>query len=151
MSPEIVADLCQATDLALSAIRQTAAAISHLMLQRKIDGLIFQGKRRKKSLLDTPTLPSGFFETAVETVMERFIEARGSRGPLGGIFLAGSNLLLPPNPLTLTRDKFLGQKIRLSAHIPHLRSICFPKDGFLLVGLFSSGKLKTGVRDPDKA
>ncbi|KAI2645290.1 NADP-dependent malic enzyme, chloroplastic [Labeo rohita] len=73
LSPDQVAELRRTTDLALRATKQAATVMGRIMAAVVILG----GKRKEMGfLLDAPVLPSEHFGTSVETVVERFREAK---------------------------------------------------------------------------
>ncbi len=82
LSPEAVAELRRATDLALRASKQTTAAISRsmaAMVATEKDlwvNLAEIGENEFFFLLNTPVLPLELFGTSVETVIHKFREAR---------------------------------------------------------------------------
>ncbi len=86
LSPDEVAELRRTTDLALRATKQAATAMSrsmaamvvterHLWVNLAPPSGILE-KKEKGFLLDAPISPSQLFGTSVETVVEKFREAR---------------------------------------------------------------------------
>ncbi len=82
LPPEAVTELRRTTDLALRATKQTAAAIGRSMAAMVATerhlwmNLADIGEKEKRFLLDAPVSPSEFFGTSVETVVEKFREAK---------------------------------------------------------------------------
>ncbi|MGL5882283.1 MAG: hypothetical protein ACRCY0_03465, partial [Synechococcus elongatus] len=82
LSPDAVAELRQATDLALRATKQTAASIGRSMAamvatERHLWLTMTDiGEKEKGSLLDAPVSPSELFGGSVEAVVGRFREAK---------------------------------------------------------------------------
>ncbi len=79
---EAVIELHRTTDLALRATKQTAAAIGRSMVAMVATerhlwmNLADIGEKEKRFLLDAPVSPSELFGTSVETVVEKFKEAK---------------------------------------------------------------------------
>ncbi len=82
LSPDEVAELCRTTDLALRATKQAATAMGRSMAAMVVTerhlwmNLADIGKKEKGFLLDAPVSPSELFGTSVETVVEKFREAK---------------------------------------------------------------------------
>ncbi|KAL0169000.1 hypothetical protein M9458_037222, partial [Cirrhinus mrigala] len=82
LSPDEVAELRRTTDLALRATKQAATAMGRSMgamvvMERHLwVNLADLGKKERGFLLDAPVSPSELFGTSVETVVEKFREAR---------------------------------------------------------------------------
>ncbi len=79
LSTDEVAELRRTMDLALRAIKQAATAMGRSMaaMERHLwVNLADLEKKEKGFLLDAPILPSELFGTSVETVVEKFSEAR---------------------------------------------------------------------------
>ncbi len=78
LSPDAVNGLHDATDFALMATKYTAQAIGKdngflVVLQRHL--LLCLKDADRKVLLNAPVTPSGLFGDAVESIIERFVEA----------------------------------------------------------------------------
>ncbi len=88
LSPDEVAELRRTTDLALRATKQAATAMGRSMAAMVVTerhlwvNLADLEKKEKGFLLDTPFLPSQLFGTSVETVVEKFREARARSAAL---------------------------------------------------------------------
>ncbi len=82
LPPEAVTELRRTTDLALRTTKQTAAAIGRSMAAMVATerhlwmNLADIGEKEKRFLLDAPVSPSELFGTSVETVVEKFREAK---------------------------------------------------------------------------
>ncbi len=82
LSPVEVAELRRTTDLALRATKQAATAMGRSMAAMVVTerhlwvNLADLEKKEKGFLLDAPVSPSELFGTSVETVVEKFKEAR---------------------------------------------------------------------------
>ncbi len=82
LSPDEVAELRRTTDLALHATKQAANAIDRSMVAMVVTernlwvNLADTGSKEKGFLLDVPVSPSELFGTSVETVVEKFKEAK---------------------------------------------------------------------------
>ncbi len=82
LSPDEVAELRRTTDLALRATKQAATAMGRSMAAMVVTerhlwvNLADLEKKEKGFLLDAPVSPSELFGTSVETVVEKFKEAR---------------------------------------------------------------------------
>ncbi len=82
LSPDEVAELRRTTDLALRATKQAASAMGRSMAAMVVTerhlwvNLADLEKKEKGFLLDTPISPSQLFGASVETVVEKFREAR---------------------------------------------------------------------------
>ncbi len=82
LSPDEVAELRSTTDLALRATKQAATAMGRSMVAMVVTerhlwvNLADLEKKEKGFLLDAPVSPSERFGTSVETVVEKFKEAR---------------------------------------------------------------------------
>ncbi len=82
LSPDEVAELRRTTDLALRATKQAASAMGRSMaamvvMERHLwVNLADLEKKEKGFLLDAPVSPSQLFGASVETVVEKFREAR---------------------------------------------------------------------------
>ncbi|KAI2665725.1 Lamina-associated polypeptide 2, isoform alpha [Labeo rohita] len=82
LSPDEVAELRRTTDLALRATKQAATAMGRSMGAMVVTerhlwvNLADLGKKERGFLLDAPVSPSELFGTSVETVVEKFREAR---------------------------------------------------------------------------
>ncbi len=82
MSPDEVAKLHRTTDLALRAAKQAATAMGRYMASMVVMeqylwvNLADIGKKEKGFLLYAPVSPSELFGTSVETVVEKFREAK---------------------------------------------------------------------------
>ncbi|KAI2645180.1 Lamina-associated polypeptide 2, isoform alpha [Labeo rohita] len=82
LSPDEVAELRRTTDLALRATKQAATAMGRSMAAMAVTerhlwvNLADLGRREKGFLLDVPVSPSELFGTSVETVIEKFREAK---------------------------------------------------------------------------
>ncbi len=82
LSPDEVAELRRTTDLALRATKQAATAMGRSMAAMVVTerhlwvNLADLEKKEKGFLLDAPISPSQLFGTSVETVVEKFREAR---------------------------------------------------------------------------
>ncbi len=82
LSPDEVAELRRTTDLALRATKQAATAMGRSMAAMVVTerhlwvNLADIGKKEKGFLLDAPFSPSELFGTSVETVVEKFREAK---------------------------------------------------------------------------
>ncbi len=82
LSPDEVAELRHTTDLALRATKQAATAMGRSMaamvvMERHLwVNLADIGKKEKGFLLDALVLPSELFGTSIETVVEKFREAK---------------------------------------------------------------------------
>ncbi len=82
LSPDEVAELRRTTDLALRATKQAATAMGRsvaamVVMQRHLwVNLADIGRKEKGFLLDAPVSPSELFGTSVETVVEKFKEAK---------------------------------------------------------------------------
>ncbi len=82
LSPDEVAELLCTTDLALRATKQAATAMGRSMAAMVVTerhlwvNLADLEKKEKGFLLDAPISPSELFGTSVETVVEKFREAR---------------------------------------------------------------------------
>ncbi|KAL0152362.1 hypothetical protein M9458_052087 [Cirrhinus mrigala] len=82
LSPDEVAELRHTTDLALRATKQAATAMGRSMGAMVVTerhlwvNLADLGKKERGFLLDAPVSPSELFGTSVETVVEKFREAR---------------------------------------------------------------------------
>ncbi len=82
LPPEAVSELRRTTDLALRATKQTAAAIGRSMAAMAATerhlwvNLADIREEEKRFLLDAPVSPSELFGTSVETVVDRFKEAK---------------------------------------------------------------------------
>ncbi len=82
LSPDEVAELRRTTDLALRATKQAATAMGRSMAAMVVTerhlwvNLADIGKKEKGFLLDAPVSPSELFGTSVETVVEKFREAK---------------------------------------------------------------------------
>ncbi len=82
LPPEAVTELRRTTDLALRATKQTAAVIDRSMAAMVATerhlwmNLADIGEKEKRFLLDAPVSPSELFGTSVETVVEKFREAK---------------------------------------------------------------------------
>ncbi len=82
LSPDEVAELRRTIDLALHATKQAATVMGRSMaamvvMERHLwVNLADIGKKEKGFLLDAPVSPSELFGTSVETVVEKFREAR---------------------------------------------------------------------------
>ncbi len=82
LSPDEVAELRRTTDLALRATKQAATAMGRSMEAMVVTerhlwvNLADIGKKEKGFLLDAPVSPSELFGTSVETVVEKFKEAK---------------------------------------------------------------------------
>ncbi|KAL0180337.1 hypothetical protein M9458_025779, partial [Cirrhinus mrigala] len=81
--PDEVAELRRTTDLALRATKQAATAMGRSMGAMVVTerhlwvNLADLGKKERGFLLDAPVSPSELFGTSVETVFEKFREAKG--------------------------------------------------------------------------
>ncbi|KAL0148027.1 hypothetical protein M9458_056642 [Cirrhinus mrigala] len=81
-SPDEVAELRRTTDLALRATKQAATAMGRSMAAMVVTerhlwvNLADLGKKEKGFLLDAPVSPSELFGTSIETVIEKFREAK---------------------------------------------------------------------------
>ncbi len=82
LSPDEVAELRRTMDLALRATKQAATAMGRSMAAMVVTerhlwvNLADLEKKEKGFLLDAPVSPSELFGTSVETVVEKFKEAR---------------------------------------------------------------------------
>ncbi len=82
LSPDEVAELRRTTDLALRATKQAASAMGRSMAAMVVTerhlwvNLADLEKKEKGFLLDAPISPSQLFGASVETVVEKFREAR---------------------------------------------------------------------------
>ncbi len=82
LSPDEVAELRRTTDLALRATKQAASAMGRSMAAMVVTerhlwvNLADLEKKEKGFLLDAPVSPSQLFGASVETVVEKFREAR---------------------------------------------------------------------------
>ncbi len=82
LSPDEVAELRRTTDLALRATKEAATAMGRSMAAMVVTerhlwvNLADIGKKEKGFLLDAPVSPSELFGTSVETVVEKFKEAK---------------------------------------------------------------------------
>ncbi len=82
LSPDEVAEQHRTTDLALRATKQAATAMGRSMAAMVVTerhlwvNLADLRKKEKGFLLDAPISPSELFGTSVETVVEKFREAR---------------------------------------------------------------------------
>ncbi len=82
LSPDEVAELRRTTDLALRATKQAATAMGRSMSAMMVMdrhlwvNLADLEKKEKGFLLDAPISPSELFGTSIETVIEKFREAR---------------------------------------------------------------------------
>ncbi len=82
LSPDEVAELRRTTDLALCATKQAATAMGRSMAAMVVTerhlwvNLADIGKKEKGFLLDAPVSPSELFGTSIETVVEKFREAK---------------------------------------------------------------------------
>ncbi len=82
LSPDEVAELRRTTDLALRATKQAASAMGRSMAAMVVTerhlwvNLADLEKKEKGFLLDVPVSPSQLFGASVETVVEKFREAR---------------------------------------------------------------------------
>ncbi len=82
LSPDGVAELRRTTDLALRATKQAATAMGRSMAAMVVTerhlwvNLADLEKKEKGFLLDAPVSPSELFGTSVDTVVEKFREAR---------------------------------------------------------------------------
>ncbi len=82
LSPDEVAELRRTTDLALRATKQATTAMGRSMaamvvMERHLwVNLADIGKKEKGFLLNAPVSPSELFGTSVETVVEKFREAK---------------------------------------------------------------------------
>lgn len=82
LSPDEVAELRRTTDLALRATKQAATAMGRSMAAMVVTerhlwvDLADLEKKEKGFLLDAPVSPSELFGTSVETVVEKFREAK---------------------------------------------------------------------------
>ncbi|KAL0157252.1 hypothetical protein M9458_048498 [Cirrhinus mrigala] len=82
LSPDEVAELRCTTDLAIRATKQAATAIGRSMAAMVVTerhlwvNLADLGRKEKGFLLDAPVSPSELFGTSVETVIEKFREAK---------------------------------------------------------------------------
>ncbi len=82
LSPDEVAELRRTTDLALRATKQAATDMGRSMAAMVVTerhlwvNLADLEKKEKGFLLDAPILPSELFGTSIETVVEKFREAR---------------------------------------------------------------------------
>ncbi|KAL0159629.1 hypothetical protein M9458_043354, partial [Cirrhinus mrigala] len=82
LSPDEVAELRRTTDLALRATKQAATAMGRSMGAMVVTerhlwvNLADLGKKERGFLLDAPVSPSELFGASVETVVEKFREAR---------------------------------------------------------------------------
>ncbi len=84
LSPDEVAEFCRTTDLALRANKQTVTAIGRLMAAMVVMvrhlwvNLADIGTKERGFPLNAPLSPSELFGTSVETVVEKFKEAKAS-------------------------------------------------------------------------
>ncbi len=82
LSPDEVAELRRTTDLALRATKQAATAMGRSMAAMVVTEIHLWviladiGKKEKGFPLDTPVSPSELFGSSVETVVEKFREAK---------------------------------------------------------------------------
>ncbi|KAL0188890.1 hypothetical protein M9458_015989, partial [Cirrhinus mrigala] len=82
LSPDEVAELRRTTDLALHATKQAATAMGRSMAAMVVTerhlwmNLADIGRKEKGFLLDSPVSASELFGTSVETVVEKFKEAK---------------------------------------------------------------------------
>ncbi len=82
LSPDEVAELRRTTDLALRATKQAATAMGRSMAAMVVTerhlwvNLADLERKEKGFLLDAPVSPSELFGTSVDTVVEKFKEAR---------------------------------------------------------------------------
>ncbi len=98
LSPDEVAELRRTTDLALHATKQAATAMGRSMAAMMVTerhlwvNLTDIGKKNKGFLLDAPVSPSKLFSTSVETVVEKFREAKACWAAFKPSFQEGPGL-----------------------------------------------------------
>ncbi len=129
LSPDEVAELRRTTDLALRATKQAATAMGRSMAAMVVTerhlwvNLADIGKKEKGFLLDAPVSPSELFGTSVETVVEKFREAK-ARSAAFKSFIPRRSRSEPeqrrgPGP-SLSGDQRWAQKASVAARAPPL-------------------------------
>ncbi len=131
LSPDEVAELRRTTDLALRATKQAATAMGRSMAAMVVTerhlwvNLADLEKKEKGFLLDAPVSPSELFGTSVETVVEKFKEAK-ARSAAFETFIPGRPRSEPeqsrgPGP-AWSEDRRRAQKASVTTRaLPHLR------------------------------
>ncbi|KAI2643018.1 Lamina-associated polypeptide 2, isoform alpha [Labeo rohita] len=127
LSPDEVAELRRTTDLALRATKQAATAMGRSMAARVVTerhlwvNLADLGRKEKGFLLDVPISPSELFGTSVETVIEKFKEAK-TRSTAFKTFIPRRSRSEPehqrgPGP-SQSEDRRQAQKASVAARAP---------------------------------
>ncbi len=127
LSPDEVAELRRTTDLALRATKQAASAMGRSMAAMVVTerhlwvNLADLEKKEKGFLLDAPVSPSQLFGASVETVVEKFREAR-ARSAAFKTFIPRRSRSEPeqsggPGP-SLSEDQRRAQKASVATRAP---------------------------------